>query len=179
MCCILLDSYLFQVMHVHPSSVMFTRTPSTGYVIFHDVVETTKTFIRDLTVIDSDWYVSSPMLLPSPCYILTDSVVQARRTLQRVLQHVLSDEDDISVLQPDSLKRNPVPLRCHGVDRQSEIHSNLQHATRQTSRGIRVRHPGLHPEALASRLLVGTSLRPDLYTPCCGWSATNRTLGAR
>jgi ATP-dependent RNA helicase DDX35 len=34
---------------------MFTRTPQTGYVIFHDVVETTKIFMRDLTVIDSDW----------------------------------------------------------------------------------------------------------------------------
>lgn len=44
-----------KTLHVHPSSIMFTRTPSTGYVIFHDIVETTKTFMRDITVIDSDW----------------------------------------------------------------------------------------------------------------------------
>lgn len=43
------------ILHVHPSSVMFTRTPKTGFVVFHDVVETTKVFMRDLTVIDSDW----------------------------------------------------------------------------------------------------------------------------
>lgn len=54
------------VLHVHPSSVMFTRTPSTGYVIFHDVVETTKIFMRDLTVIDSDWYVC-PMFYEIIC----------------------------------------------------------------------------------------------------------------
>ncbi|KAL7422216.1 hypothetical protein Q5752_002862 [Cryptotrichosporon argae] len=45
------------VLHVHPSSVMFTRQPSTGWVIFHEVVETTKSFMRDLTVVDEDWLV--------------------------------------------------------------------------------------------------------------------------
>ncbi|OWZ35392.1 ATP-dependent RNA helicase DDX35 [Cryptococcus neoformans AD2-60a] len=44
-------------LHVHPSSVMFTRQPSTGWVIYHEVVETTKSFMRDLTVIDEDWLV--------------------------------------------------------------------------------------------------------------------------
>lgn len=45
------------VLHVHPSSVMFTRVASTGIVIFHEVVETKKRFMRDLTVIDRDWLI--------------------------------------------------------------------------------------------------------------------------
>jgi len=56
------------ILHVHPSSVMFTRNSPTGYVvrreprqtaltlqIFHEVLETGKRFMRDLTVIDPDW----------------------------------------------------------------------------------------------------------------------------
>ncbi|ORY22759.1 pre-mRNA splicing factor [Naematelia encephala] len=45
------------VLHVHPSSVMFTRQPSTGWVIFHEVIETTKSFMRDLTVVEEEWLV--------------------------------------------------------------------------------------------------------------------------
>ncbi len=48
---------LYQVLNVHPSSVLFTRTPQTGWVIYHEVIETTKSFIRDLTVIEQDWLV--------------------------------------------------------------------------------------------------------------------------
>ena len=44
-------------LHVHPSSVMFTRQPSTGWVIYHEVLETTKSFMRDLTVVDEEWLV--------------------------------------------------------------------------------------------------------------------------
>jgi len=44
-------------LHVHPSSVMFTRQPSTGWVIYHEVVETTKSFMRDLTVVEEEWLV--------------------------------------------------------------------------------------------------------------------------
>ncbi|CAG8532054.1 4999_t:CDS:10 [Paraglomus brasilianum] len=40
-------------LHIHPSSVLFTR--NAPYVIFHEVVETTKAFMRDLTVIDPAW----------------------------------------------------------------------------------------------------------------------------
>jgi ATP-dependent RNA helicase DDX35 len=36
---------------------MFTRQPSTGWVIFHEVVETTKSFMRDLTVVEEEWLV--------------------------------------------------------------------------------------------------------------------------
>ncbi|GHJ87867.1 hypothetical protein NliqN6_4269 [Naganishia liquefaciens] len=45
------------LLNVHPSSVLFTRTAATGWVIFHEVVETSKSFIRDLTVIEQDWLV--------------------------------------------------------------------------------------------------------------------------
>lgn len=46
-----------KILHVHPSSVMFTRQPSTGWVIYHEVIETTKSFMRDLTVVDEEWLV--------------------------------------------------------------------------------------------------------------------------
>lgn len=36
---------------------MFTRTASTGWVIYHEVIETSKSFMRDLTVIDEEWLV--------------------------------------------------------------------------------------------------------------------------
>lgn len=45
------------VLHVHPSSVMFTRQPATGWVIYHEVVETSKSFMRDLTVVEEEWLV--------------------------------------------------------------------------------------------------------------------------
>ncbi|KAJ9095801.1 hypothetical protein QFC19_007415 [Naganishia cerealis] len=45
------------LLNVHPSSVLFTRNATTGWVIFHEVVETSKSFIRDLTVIEQDWLV--------------------------------------------------------------------------------------------------------------------------
>ncbi|EPQ32387.1 uncharacterized protein PFL1_00583 [Pseudozyma flocculosa PF-1] len=43
------------VLHVHPSSVLFNRSPSTKFVIYHEVVETSKRFMRDLTAIEQDW----------------------------------------------------------------------------------------------------------------------------
>ncbi|KAK0532280.1 hypothetical protein OC834_002666 [Tilletia horrida] len=56
------------VLHVHPSSVLFTRVPSTKWVIFHEVVETTKRFMRDVTVIEEDWL---PELAPH-FYVVKD-----------------------------------------------------------------------------------------------------------
>lgn len=50
-------------LHVHLSSVMFTRQPATGWVIYHEVVETTKSFMRDLTVIEEDWLVELAWVL--------------------------------------------------------------------------------------------------------------------
>ncbi|CCM06094.1 uncharacterized protein FIBRA_08341 [Fibroporia radiculosa] len=42
-------------LHVHPNSVLFTRKPRSGWVIFHEMEETKKTQIRVLTEIESDW----------------------------------------------------------------------------------------------------------------------------
>jgi len=36
--------------------VLFTRQPSTGWVVYHEVMQTTKNFIRDLTVVEKDWF---------------------------------------------------------------------------------------------------------------------------
>ncbi|EED81955.1 predicted protein [Postia placenta Mad-698-R] len=42
-------------LHVHPNSVLFTRKPRSGWVIFHEMEETKKTQIRILTEIEPDW----------------------------------------------------------------------------------------------------------------------------
>ncbi|KAH0584186.1 putative ATP-dependent RNA helicase DHX35 [Termitomyces sp. J132] len=44
-----------KVLHVHPTSVLFTRRPRSGWVIFHEMEETKKTQIRILTEIEPDW----------------------------------------------------------------------------------------------------------------------------
>ena len=62
-----------QLLHVHPSSVLFTRTPSTNWVIYHEVIETTKSFIRDLTVIEQDWLVESAQV--DRCLIALKQIV--------------------------------------------------------------------------------------------------------
>lgn len=43
------------VLHIHPSSVLFNREPSSDWVVYSEVVQTTKTFIRDITVIERNW----------------------------------------------------------------------------------------------------------------------------
>ncbi|GAA5968670.1 hypothetical protein JCM21900_005472, partial [Sporobolomyces salmonicolor] len=45
------------VLHAHPSSVLFTRNPTTEYVIYHEVIETSKRFMREITSIEQDWLV--------------------------------------------------------------------------------------------------------------------------
>ncbi|KAH9914718.1 pre-mRNA splicing factor [Fomitopsis serialis] len=42
-------------LHVHPNSVLFTRKPRSGWVMFHEMEETKKTQIRILTEIEPDW----------------------------------------------------------------------------------------------------------------------------
>lgn len=69
----MLTSPLVQILHAHPSSVLFTRVPTTSFVIYHEVsvcfkrssarlirghlkvIETTKRFMRDITSIEQDW----------------------------------------------------------------------------------------------------------------------------
>jgi ATP-dependent RNA helicase DDX35 len=53
----LTDTLSNKTLHVHPSSVLFTRMPATGFVVFHEVIETSKSFMRDLTVIDQVQYI--------------------------------------------------------------------------------------------------------------------------
>ena len=53
---------------MHPGSVLFKRAPE--YVIYHEVLETNKVYIRDVTVIEASWltelaphyYESKPVL---------------------------------------------------------------------------------------------------------------------
>ncbi|KAF8892652.1 P-loop containing nucleoside triphosphate hydrolase protein [Infundibulicybe gibba] len=44
-----------KTLHVHPTSVLFTRKPRSGWVIFHEMEETKKTQIRILTEIEPEW----------------------------------------------------------------------------------------------------------------------------
>ena len=44
-----------QILHAHPTSVLFTRIPKQQFVIYHEVIETTKRFMRDITSIEQDW----------------------------------------------------------------------------------------------------------------------------
>ncbi|KAL0581787.1 hypothetical protein V5O48_000264 [Marasmius crinis-equi] len=46
-----------KVLYAHPTSVLFTRKPRSGWVIFHEMEETKKTQIRIITEIESDWLV--------------------------------------------------------------------------------------------------------------------------
>ena len=68
-----ISDLLVQTLHVHPNSVLFTRKPTSGWVVFHEMEETKKTQyaliscyswltrltissrIRILTEIESDW----------------------------------------------------------------------------------------------------------------------------
>ncbi|KAI5986345.1 P-loop containing nucleoside triphosphate hydrolase protein [Pisolithus albus] len=44
-----------RVLHVHPNSVLFTRKPRSGWVVFHEMEETKKNQIKILTEIEPDW----------------------------------------------------------------------------------------------------------------------------
>ncbi|KAF5391843.1 hypothetical protein D9757_001629 [Collybiopsis confluens] len=44
-----------RTMYVHPTSVLFTRKPRSGWVVFHEMEETKKTQIRIITEIESEW----------------------------------------------------------------------------------------------------------------------------
>ncbi|KAL0060618.1 hypothetical protein AAF712_012621 [Marasmius tenuissimus] len=46
-----------KVLYAHPTSVLFTRKPRSGWVIFHEIEETKKTQIRVITEIESDWLI--------------------------------------------------------------------------------------------------------------------------
>ncbi|ESO82673.1 hypothetical protein LOTGIDRAFT_66992, partial [Lottia gigantea] len=43
-----------QTLHIHPTSVLFPEIPS-KWVVFNEVIQTSKYFMRDLTVIKPEW----------------------------------------------------------------------------------------------------------------------------
>lgn len=43
-----------QPMHLHPSSILFKEKPP-EWLVFHEVVETTKEFMREVTVVEPVW----------------------------------------------------------------------------------------------------------------------------
>ncbi|KAG6813096.1 hypothetical protein H0H92_013950 [Tricholoma furcatifolium] len=49
------DGTYRSVLHVHPTSVLFTRKPRSGWIVYHEMEETKKTQIRILTEIEPDW----------------------------------------------------------------------------------------------------------------------------
>jgi len=46
------------VLHVHPNSTLFTRKPSSGWVIFHDIEETKKIQMSIITEVEPEWLLS-------------------------------------------------------------------------------------------------------------------------
>ena len=42
-----------QTLYIHPNSVLNNRTPD--FVLYHEVVQTTKVYMREVTVIDPAW----------------------------------------------------------------------------------------------------------------------------
>ena len=45
-------------LHVHPASVLFSRTPTSTWVVFGDVVWTTQAQMRDIATVEEDWLLS-------------------------------------------------------------------------------------------------------------------------
>ncbi|CAO1632077.1 unnamed protein product [Parajaminaea phylloscopi] len=43
------------LLHVHPSSVLFNRNLRSEWLLYSELVQTTKSFMRDVTVIERDW----------------------------------------------------------------------------------------------------------------------------
>lgn len=48
------------VLHIHPNSCLFKRSPK--WIVFHEVVQTTKAFMRDVTVIEREWLTEIPSI---------------------------------------------------------------------------------------------------------------------
>ncbi|KAK2467129.1 hypothetical protein APHAL10511_001387 [Amanita phalloides] len=44
-----------KVFHVHPTSVMFTRKPRTGWIVYHEVEETKRAQVNIITEIEPEW----------------------------------------------------------------------------------------------------------------------------
>ncbi|WFD34304.1 RNA helicase [Malassezia cuniculi] len=44
-------------LHAHPSSVFSSRRPESGWVVYHEVLHTAKSYMRDVCAIEQDWLV--------------------------------------------------------------------------------------------------------------------------
>lgn len=42
-----------QIVHIHPNSILNNRTPE--WILYHEVVETTKIYLREVSVIQPEW----------------------------------------------------------------------------------------------------------------------------
>lgn len=45
------------LLHIHPSSVLFNREIKSGWITFSEVVQTSRSYMRDVTAIERDWLV--------------------------------------------------------------------------------------------------------------------------
>ena len=46
-----------QTLHAHPTSVFASRRPESGWVVFHEVIHTAKSYMRDICAIEQDWLI--------------------------------------------------------------------------------------------------------------------------
>ena len=91
-----------ETLHPHPDSVLFHRSPDAPFIVYGELVRTTKAFVRDISSVEYDWlvqlaYVShaqpSPahMALRSRCWVLTCiSILSNRPHYYKAKQHVYS-----------------------------------------------------------------------------------------
>ncbi|CAN0914605.1 Probable pre-mRNA-splicing factor ATP-dependent RNA helicase DEAH5 [Linum grandiflorum] len=68
-----------QAVHIHPSSALFHRQPD--WVIYHEVVMTTKEYMREATVIDPKWLVE---VAPSFFKVSRPTNMSKRKRQQRI-----------------------------------------------------------------------------------------------
>ena len=43
------------VLHAHPTSVFASRRPASGWVVFQDVLHTSRAYMRDVCAVEPDW----------------------------------------------------------------------------------------------------------------------------
>lgn len=67
-------------LHIHPGSVLFTRPRPPHWVLFVEVLHTTKEFMRDISVIDMNWLYE---LAPHYYEYGTDREMMEKKLLQR------------------------------------------------------------------------------------------------
>lgn len=64
-----------QMVHIHPSSVLFNQKPA--FVVFHELVQTSRCYMRDVTVVDPKWLIEASPSLASKFDSLLPKTVQS------------------------------------------------------------------------------------------------------